>query len=246
LQRIEATFKSAILNELRERASPTIGVADHLGPHERNIGCHAAMPYTAVPAFLVRLREGDKSSAARLALEFLILTACRSQEVRGTSWAEINLDQAVWSIPAARLKTRRRRRHPHVVPLGPRCLEILVDARALNPKADLVFPGAKRGERLSDNTFVKTMRDMGVAEATAHGFRSAFKDWCAEIARVRDEVSEAALSHCVNGKASAAYLRTDFLSERVAVMRQWDSWLRSDPHPPADAKIHDSSTGITV
>lgn len=246
LQRVEATFKSAILNELRERASPTIGVADHLGPHERNVGCHAAMHYTAVPEFLIRLRGAAKSSTARLALEFLILTACRSQEVRGASWAEINLDQAVWSIPAARMKTRRRRRHPHVVPLSPRCMEILVESRALNPKGDLIFPGAKQGKPLSENTFVKIMRDMGVAKATAHGFRSAFKDWCAEVLCVRDEVSEAALSHGVSGKVRAAYLRTDFLSERVGLMREWGFWLRSDPPPLADIRIHNSRTGITM
>lgn len=225
LQRIEATFTSAILHGYREKASPCIGVAAHLGPHDRNIGHHAAMPYADVPQFLKRLRCGQCWPATRLALEFLVLTACRSQEVRGAVWAEIDLAKGLWTIPAERLKTRRRRRAPHVVPLAPRCLEILEEARAAYASTDLIFPGAKSGKPLSDNTLVKTMRGMGLKTETAHGFRSSFKDWCAEVAKVRDEVSEAALAHSAGSKVRAAYLRTDFLAERRELMARWDRFL---------------------
>jgi integrase len=120
----------------------------------------------------------------------------------------------------------------------------LAHARRLNPNSDLVFPGVKSGKPLSENTFVKTMRDAGIVTATAHGFRSAFKDWCAEIARARDEVSEAALSHCVTGKVRAAYLRTDFLNERRALMADWDLWLRSGPVPQSNAARRDSRVSV--
>lgn len=225
LQRVEATFTSAILHGFREKASPCIGVAAHLGPHERNVGHHDALPYGEIPRFLQRLRGSRRRPATRLALELLILTACRSQEVRGAVWAEIDLDKRLWTIPAARLKTRRKRRAPHVIPLASRCLEILKEAKAAYPTGDLIFPGAKTGKLLSDNTLVKTLRDMGLKTETAHGFRSSFKDWCAEVAKVRDEVSEAALAHSVGSKVKAAYLRTDFLGERVGLMTRWDNWL---------------------
>jgi integrase len=110
----------------------------------------------------------------------------------------------------------------HVVPLSKRCVEILKVARASYPSADLIFPGTKAGAALSDMTFTKVLRDMSLGEeATPHGMRSAFKVWCAEVAKVRDEVSEAALAHTIPEKVRAAYLRTDFLEERKALMVAW-------------------------
>jgi integrase len=115
-------------------------------------------------------------------------------------------------------------KRPHIVPLSDRCLEILRALRAVFSSApdDLLFAGTKAGAPLSDMTLTKVLRDMGLAEkATAHGFRSSFKVWCAEVARVRDEVSEAALAHVIPEKVRAAYLRTTFLEERKLLMTQW-------------------------
>jgi integrase len=113
----------------------------------------------------------------------------------------------------------------HIVPLSRRCQEILKHARAIYPSSDLIFPGTKLGSALSDMTFTKVLRDIGYSEeATPHGMRSAFKVWCAEVAKVRDEVSEAALAHTIPEKARAAYLRTDFLDERKALMIAWERY----------------------
>lgn len=128
----------------------------------------------------------------------------------------------------------------HLVPLSKRCLEILSEARALPSLSELIFPGARMGTPLSDMTFTKVLRDMGLAdEATAHGMRSAFKNWCAETAIVRDEVSEAALAHAIAHRVRAAYLRTDFLQEREALMSAWANFCANhgcaarnlDPRP---------------
>ena len=119
-------------------------------------------------------------------------------------------------IPAVRMKADRA----HDVPLSDQALAILADARKAHPKSRLIFPGTK-GQALSDMTFTKRLRDMKLADrATAHGFRSSFKDWASENG-IRDEVSEAALAHTIPDKVRAAYLRTRFLEERRTVMQQW-------------------------
>jgi integrase len=223
LQRMEAVFKSAILRGHRERASPCVGVAQELGTRHRKPINHRALPYADVPAFVADLRAGKRSSA-RLALEWLILTATRSGETRLATWNEINEKAALWTIPASRMKARRE----HVVPLSARCLAILREARALHPGATLVFPGRNPDAPLSDMTLTKILRDMGYADrATVHGFRSTFKVWCAEVAKVRDEVSEAALAHVIPEKVRAAYLRTDFLDERRDLMAKWVAHVAS-------------------
>jgi integrase len=142
------------------------------------------MPYAQVPAFVSSLYALDGWAATRLAFEFLILTAARSGEVRLAIWKEIDLNNALWTVPAERMKARVE----HAVPLVPRALAILREARATYPESDLIFPGTKPGLPLSDMTLTKVLRDAGLAgKATAHGFRSSFKDWCAEVAKVPDK-----------------------------------------------------------
>jgi integrase len=129
---------------------------------------------------------------------------------------------ALWTVPAERMKARVE----HTVPLAPRALAILREARTTYPESELVFPGTKLGLPLSDITLTKALRDAGLdGKATAHGFRSSFKDWCAEVAKVRDEVSEAALAHKILDKVRAAYLRTRFLDERRQLMQDWTNYL---------------------
>ena len=218
LQRLEAVFKSAILRGHRERASPCIGVAQELGTRHRAVRNHRSLPFVDVSDFLLQLRASASRVATRLALEWLILTATRSSETRLARWCEVNERTATWTIPAERMKARRS----HVVPLPPRCLEILREARAANPGSALIFPGTRPGAPLSDMTFTKVLRDLGFADrATAHGFRGCFKTWCAEAARARDDVSEACLAHRVRDRVKAAYLHTDFLTERRSLMEAW-------------------------
>ena len=218
LQRMEAVFKSAILRGHRQRVSPCVGVKQELGTrHEKKLN-HRALDYQRLPTFLADLRVCNSQPATRLAIEWLVLTVTRSAETRLARWSEIDERARLWRIPAEHMKARRN----HIVPLSSRRLEILRYARAMYSSSDLIFPGTKHGSALSDMTFTKVLRDIGYAkDATPHGMRSAFKVWCAEVAKVRDEVSEAALAHAVRDKVRAAYLRTDFLHERKALMSAW-------------------------
>jgi integrase len=144
--------------------------------------------------------------------------------VRGAVWREIDLEACLWSIPVHDRITGARRlkgNAPHIVPLSERGVALLREARTLHD-GDLVFPGSK-GQPLSDSTFSKLMRDAGLA-GTPHGFRSTFKDWCAE-GGVRDEVSEAALGHADQNKVRAAYRRIRFLAERVELLERWADFV---------------------
>jgi integrase len=184
LQRIETVFKSATLRGYRRRGSPCVGVKEELGTRHRKVINHRALHYGQMPAFLADLRASNSQPATKLAFEWLVLTATRSGETRLAHWNEIDEKTALWAISGERMKTKR----PHVVPLSQRCLEILREARALHASSELIFPGLKAGACLSDMTFTKLLRSIGVAEhATPHGMRSAFKVWCAEVAKARDE-----------------------------------------------------------
>ena len=216
LQRMEAVFKSAILRGLRERASPCIGVAQELGVKHRVVVSHRALPYTEVPAFILSLRAAQCRPATRLALEWLILTATRSGDTRLACWSEIDEDKRCWTIPAERAKARRT----HMVPLSRRCLEILRETRELHDGQALLFPGTRPGKSLSDMTMTKLMRDARI-DAVPHGFRSSFRSWAGDVAKVRREVAEAALAHQIRDKTEAAYVRTTYFEERRALMERW-------------------------
>lgn len=218
LQRVSATFDSAILRGTRERANPCIGVAAELGKPKAAERHHQALPYVEVPDFIAWLRTSDASLSTRLALEFLVLTATRSGEVREAPWSEFDLDARVWVIPKERMKGNEE----HRVPLSSRALLLLSEARALHD-GELVFMGTP-GQPLSDNTLSKLMRDHDF-NGTPHGFRSSFKDWCSEFAKIRDEVSEAALAHKDPNAVRAAYRRTRFFEERIEVMQRWCDYL---------------------
>jgi integrase len=222
LQRMRAVFEAAIVRGERDRATPTIGVATVLGYRNLKRDHHAALPYAEVPAFVARLRGLEGWAATRLAFEFLILTASRSGEVRLANWSEIDLEKALWIVPAERMKARVE----HIVPLARRALAVLREACAAYSNGGLIFPGTKPGLPLSDMTFTKVLRDADLnGKATAHGFRSSFKDWCAEVAKARDEVSEAALAHMIPDKVRAAYSRTRFLDERRELMQDWACFM---------------------
>ncbi|MFA7306364.1 MAG: tyrosine-type recombinase/integrase [Hyphomicrobium sp.] len=220
LQRLKATFDSAILRGTREKANPCIGVAQELGCLRRTVQHHPALPWQEVPTFLQALRKSSSSPTTRLLFEFLILTVTRSGEARGALWQEIDFGQKTWSIPGFSAETGRRmkNRKTHTVPLSEQALRVLEEMNQLSPQSQLIFAGAN-GEPLSDNTLSKLMR-LGAVAGTPHGFRSAFKDWAAEHG-TRDEVSEAALAHSDRNEIRAAYLRTRFLDERRALMDDW-------------------------
>jgi integrase len=172
------------------------------------------MPYRAVPTFVRALRE--KEAVAGRALEFLILTAARAGEVLGATWDEIDLTNGVWTIPKDRMKAGVE----HRVPLPERALEI---ARAQTDTATsiYVFPGQKPGRPLSSMAFDMLMRRMKVDQYTAHGFRSAFRDWAGDCTAFPREIAEAALAHKVGDAVELAYRRGDALEKRRELMQAW-------------------------
>ncbi|MBN9452692.1 MAG: tyrosine-type recombinase/integrase [Bosea sp.] len=184
-------------------------------------GHHAAMPYKDVPAFLKRLSEQEGRAAP--CLEFTILTAARSGEALGATWAEIDLQAKVWTVPGERMKGGR----PHRVPLCDRALVILNDMREIRevdgPTA-LVFQGMKRGKPQSNMAMAMLLRRMGQHDATVHGFRSSFRDWAGEETAFPREVAEAALAHIVGDETERAYRRGDALSKRRELMDAWSTF----------------------
>lgn len=180
-------------------------------------GHHAAMPYADVAAFLPRLREVGGVGAK--ALEFTILTAVRSGEARGATWAEIDLEAKVWTIPPDRMKSEKE----HRVPLSERAVTILREMEAVAVNA-LVFPGQRDKRALSDMTLAKALKTAGAGEFTVHGFRSSFRDWAAEETNFQREVAEAALAHAVGDAVERAYRRGDALEKRRRLMSAWASY----------------------
>lgn len=173
---------------------------------------HTALPYTELGNFMAELRK-QQGMGAR-ALELAILTATRSNEVRGARWSEIDWKAAVWTIPAERMKMKRE----HRIPLSADAVALL---KAL-PQADhdLVFPGSKEGSTISDMTMPLVIRRMGV-NAVPHGFRSTFRDWAAECTNYPREVAEMALAHSIGDKVEAAYRRGDLFDKRRRMMADW-------------------------
>lgn len=214
-QRIGAVLDWSYVKGYRKSEAPMRSLSKGLPRQPRKDGHFAAMPYADVPAFIARLRE--RVSVGRLALEALILTAARSGEIRGATWGEVDLDARLWSVPAERMKMGRA----HHVPLAPQVVDVFRRAEALRaPCTDLVFPGQRLKQPISDMTLLKVMRDFELPY-TVHGFRSAFRDWVAEETSYPGEVAEAALAHAIPNKVEAAYRRTDFLEKRRALMRDW-------------------------
>ena len=187
-------------------------------------GHHVAMPYSDVPEFVRRLHESPASEIVRIAFEFLILTAARTSEVLGAGKSEIDLEARVWNIAPERMKAGRS----HRVPLSPRAVEILRRAFELSANSELVFQGARAGRPLSTMAFLMLLRRMGIA-ATAHGFRSAFRDWAAETTGFPAEVAEMALAHSIADKTEAAYRRGDLFDKRRKLMEAWESFVTAAP-----------------
>lgn len=243
--RIEAILDWATVRKYRHGVNPASwkGQLKSALPDPSKVareGRHAALPFAEVPAFCQHLRK--MVGVGPRAVEFGLLVAARSQEVRGARWGEINLDEKLWVIPAERMKMKKE----HTVPLSDDAVAML---KAL-PRFlgnDLVFPAA-RGGALSDMTLTAVLKRMHELEReagrkgyvdptdlddegqprriTMHGFRSAFRDWCAERTGYAREVAEMALAHGIEDKVEAAYRRGDLLEKRRMLMQDWATYCR--------------------
>lgn len=221
-QRIEAVFAYAIARDHRtDNPAAREGLLPILPkpPKEaKRVKHHAALPYSEAPAFLTELR--GRSGTAAQALEFAILTATRSGEVRNADWSEIDVERATWTIPADRMKAGKE----HVVPLSDAALAILTPTEEAK-RAGLVFPGTKPDKPLSDMTLAAVLKRMDRSDLTVHGFRSTFRDWAGETHAAPREVIEHALAHQLKDKTEAAYQRGTHLPPRVKLMTAWADYL---------------------
>lgn len=218
-QRIGTVMKWAIAKGWRQD-NPAQSIDTALPKQDRRQNHRKALPYEEVTRCLEAVRGSGASEATKLALEFLVLTAARAGEVRLADWSEVDLNKAEWTIPASRMKAKRE----HRVPLSSRAVEILEQALGLSNGEGLIFPGQRVGRPLSENTFVKLLRENGY-EVDAHGFRTSFKTWAQERSNAPREVSEAALAHVINNKAEAAYARSDLVEKRRRLMDGWAAFL---------------------
>lgn len=182
-------------------------------------GHHKAMPYEAISDFVGALRK--RKAVAALALEFTILTAARTGEVIGATWDEVELDKAIWTVPASRMKAGKE----HRVPLSPRAVEILKSTQGL--RKEWMFPAIKGG-KMSGMAMTMLLRRMKV-DVTVHGFRSGFRDWSAECTGYAHEVAEMALAHTIESKVERAYRRGDLFDKRRRLMDDWATYCATIP-----------------
>lgn len=219
--RIENILDAAKARKLRSGENPARwrGHLDKLLPKPSKVATvkhHPALPYAEIEQFMPKLRAVDGVSA--LALEFLILTACRSGEVLKAAWHEVDTDTGVWTIPAERMKAGK----VHRVPLSDAALAVLEKAKAIK-HTDYIFPSVRTGSAMSDMSLTMLLRRLRPG-ITAHGFRSTFRDWAAEQTMYPGEMAEMALAHVVGNKVEAAYRRGDMFERRRQMMQDWATW----------------------
>ena len=212
--------------------SPTLAVftKQSLAAHAPAVN-HPAVEYPDAAKVLATI-TGAAETVGRLALAFTVYTAARSGETRGATWGEIDLDKAVWTIPATRMKMAR----DHAVPLSDPALAILARmkvARRTGEPGELIFPGERSGRPLSDMTLGKAHK-LAAPGTTVHGWRSTFRDWAGETTAHPSDVIEAALAHLIGNATTRAYQRGTMLDKRRVIMDDWAAYLA--PTPAAGAE----------
>jgi integrase len=212
-QRIEVVLDWATARGARSGENPARwdGHLEHLLKDSHKVKHHEAMPYNAVPGFMGELRT--RPGTAARALEFLVLCASRSGEVLGARWSEIDIDQKIWTIPAARMKADK----DHTVPLATAALKILAGQ---SRNSEFVFAAPRSGRAMERHALADVMKAMERHE-TVHGFRSSFSNWAADNTAFPQEVRQQALAHAIPNKVEAAYRRGALLEKRRRLMADW-------------------------
>jgi integrase len=227
--RIENILDYAAAHKYRDPVNPARwrGHLDKLLPRPTRVQKpkhHPAMPYAEVPAFFAELEAIGTPSA--LALQFMILTATRTNEVIQAQWSEIDIDQAIWTVPAERMKAGRE----HRVPLADAALRVLQRLPRVESNP-YVFVGSLRAQPLSNQAMLTQMRRLGFGSTgdrgryVPHGFRSSFRDWAGEVSNFPRDIAEMALAHVIENKTEAAYARGDLIAKRRRLMREWAMYI---------------------
>ncbi len=218
-QRIGAVMKWAVAKGYRQDNPAGDAIAAALPKVGGRRKHFRALPHARVAGAMEKVRDAGGWLARRLCLEFIVLTAARSGEVRGARWDEIDFDNAMWIVPEERMKAGKE----HRVPLSTQALAVLAQARDNASSPDLVFPSV-RGLVHRRQALTRLLKELGI-ESTVHGFRSSFRDWAAETG-VERAIAEAALAHTVGG-VEGAYFRSDLLERRREVMEDWGRYIAS-------------------
>lgn len=228
--RIKSIIDYAIVSGYRDKSNPALwdGFLDSIyqSPKKLKVVEHMdSLPYSKLHNFLLALRKHDTITAK--ALEFLILTAVRSDSVRSATWSQIDLNSKVWTVPKVFTKTKKR---DHTVPLSKQAIKLLKSLERFED-TDLIFPSATL-KKLSDSTISKLMRDMYTNKeftdkAVPHGFRSTFRVWCLEQTTYSTELAELSMMHEVGDSVYKAYQRSDGLERRRAIMQDWSNFANS-------------------
>ena len=229
-QRIESVLDWAKVQGFREGENPARwrGHLEAVLPKPskvRTVKHHSALPYSEMQKLWEWLKAKDSLSS--LAIQFIILTACRAGEGRQASEDEID-QEGIWNIPASRMKSGR----PHRVPLSKQSLDVLQRARQFGPD-ERFFPGQGNARVISETALLKLLKQYRT-DLTIHGFRSTFRDWCAECTNYPREIAESALAHQLKSETERAYQRGDLLMKRSRLM---DEWARFCAAPPSQGEI---------
>ena len=222
-QRMRTVFKWAMSHGYIE-INPAGEAIDGALPSMPKVKEHLrALPYGEVPEALRAVEASPASLASKLCFRFLVLTAARSGEARGAVWDEFDIDSALWTVPAERMKARQL----HRVPLSRQAAKVINEARAIRDGSGLVFPSPMtQGRELSNMTLTKILRATGYAEkATCHGFRTSFREWTLEQADAPWAVAEAALAHGLGNQVEKSYARSDLLARRRDLMQAWADYI---------------------
>ena len=217
-QRLSTVFKYCIAQQWRTDDPANIAIVAALPNPKRKVQHRKSISYNDVSGFIETVSKSSAGLSTKLGLEFLILTATRSGEVRNARWNEVN--GSIWTIPAERMKAGVA----HRIPLPSRCIEILEEAKTISQGSGFIFEGTKPNKPLSENTFNKLMKELGL-EVHAHGFRTSFRTWTQEKTNYPREIAEAALAHSLRDKAEAAYARSDLLEKRAEMMEAWAQFI---------------------
>lgn len=217
--RIELVLDSAKARGLRSGENPARwrGHLDKLLPRRSKVATvkhHSALPWQELPAFMAAI--SSREGLAFRAMELCILTATRTSETLNATWEEFDLKAGVWTIPGERMKTGKA----HRVPLSPQVLSLLKSLPKIEGNPNL-FPGERQGRPLSNMSMLMGLRRMNRDDLTMHGFRSCFRDWCAEATAHPREVAEHALAHVISNQSEAAYFRSDLFAKRQMLMQDW-------------------------
>ena len=217
-QRLSTVLKWCVAKQWRVDDPANIAIAQALPRQPKKVVHRKSISYNNVADFLDTVSKSSAGLSTKLGIEFLILTATRSGEVRNACWAEV--EGSLWTIPAERMKAGVA----HRIPLPSRCMEILDLAKEVSQGSRFIFEGTKPNKPLSENTFNKLMKELEF-DVHAHGFRTSFRTWTQEKTNYPREIAETALAHALKDKAEAAYARSDLLEKRTEMMEAWAKFL---------------------